>query len=96
MSDQTRELFAKEFKKDVGEFLRGLREDAGLSLNKVALTLAELQLEKIKKIESGAESLHGLELIELARIYDADFMDVNIKIQAIAERVKEKVTPPSN
>lgn len=95
MSEQTRELFAKEFKKDVGEFLRGLREAAGLSLNNVAITLAESQLEKIKKIESGVESLHGLELMELARIYGADVIDVNVRIQTIAEQAKAKVASPN-
>lgn len=88
MSEETRELFAAEFKKGVGDFLNGLRENAGLSLDKVASSLAETRKEKIKQIESGTESLRGLELMELAEIYGADFMEVNLKIQTIAEKAK--------
>lgn len=90
MSEETRELFAAEFKKGVGDFLKGLRENAGLSLETVASSLAETRKEKIKLIESGAESLRGLELMELAEIYGADFMEVNLKIQTIAEQAKAK------
>ena len=96
MSDQERELFAAEFKKGVGELLKSLRERAGLSLNSVAQSLADSRLEKINRIESGAESLHGLELMELARIYGADLMDLSVTIQTIAESAKAKARPLPN
>ncbi len=91
MDEQTRKAFAKEFNRMVGELLQSLRNKAGLSLDHVAETIAAARLEKLKRLEAGAESLHGSDLMELVRIYGADPAEVNTSIQVTAMRLRSQL-----
>lgn len=91
MDEQTRKAFAKEFNRTVGELLQSLRDKAGLSLNHVAETMAAARIEKLKRLEAGAESLHGADLMELVRIYGADPAEVNSSIQVTAMRLRSQL-----
>jgi transcriptional regulator with XRE-family HTH domain len=53
---------------EVGEFLRGLREDRGLTQTDIAEVL-DLDKTAISKIERGTRSLTAKELIEVADYY---------------------------
>ena len=95
MDEQMREAFAKEFNRTVGELLQSLRDKAGLSLDHVAGTIAAARIERLKRLEAGAESLHGSDLMELVRIYGADPVEVNTSIQATAMRLRSQLQPDS-
>ncbi len=90
MDEQTRKAFAKEFNRTVGELLQCLRDKAGLSLDHVAETIAAARIEKLKRLEAGAESLHGSDLMELLQMYGADPVEVNHSIQAAAMRLRSQ------
>jgi hypothetical protein len=90
MDGETRKQFGTEFNREVGALLTSLRCKAGLSLDRVAELIAMKRLEKLKRLEDGSESLHGLDLIELVKLYGADPSEAQVSIQAIAVSVRRK------
>ena len=90
MDGEARKQFGAEFNREVGALLTSLRCKAGLSLDRVAELIAMKRLEKLKRLEDGSESLHGLDLIELVRLYGADPSEAQVSIQVIAATVKSK------
>ena len=95
MDEKVRAKFKKEFNTVVGELLKSLRNECGMSLAEVAEVLAKTRLEKVKRLEAGEESLHGSDLIELVQLYGVDFAEVSISIQRIAEKARSKYPTPS-
>ncbi len=80
--------FAHVFNVEVGDLLYALRERAGLSHDDVARALALSRLEKIKRLEAGAESVNGRDLLELIALYGADPLEIDSVIRDAALKAR--------
>ena len=93
MDDETRAAFAKKLNGAVGEIFHSLREKAGLSLDQAAESFVAAKREKIRRIEVGAESPKGLEIMELVSLYKADFGEVQFLISEAATKARAEAKP---
>ena len=76
---------AKEF----GNYLKKIREDLGMSTNKVEL-LTNINKSELSRIENGKKKIiNGFYIKELARIYKKDVLELFKKIGFIDEKVPQ-------
>ena len=90
MNNLDRAETLKIVKTEVGNTLKTLREKAGLNIDQVAQTLTVRNLERIKRIESGEESIHGNDLEHLGIIYGLGWIELNVLLHEAVESAKLK------
>lgn len=90
MSNYDKSKYSSQMKKHFGEFVRQLRNDAGLTLTQLGAKL-DLDSANLSKIENGKRDFDVKRLKLLASVFDLDIEELKLEFisQLIANEIYE-------